>query len=291
MYRVVPVGGAMGSEGFLLITEGKTALIDSGFAFSGAKMVENIKRELGERPLDYVLLTHSHGDHASGSPFCKDEWPDVKIVSSEYAARVFTRPGALETIYATNATAEKVAGLSGYKPARSPLAADITVKDGDIIDLGSMKLRALALPGHTKCSIGFFSEEERLLIACETLGVISSCDGDIRPAFLVSYGDTQKSIQRAAELNPKAMILPHFGLVDEEVAKRYLKDAPLQAKWLKDMIIEMHLAGAHEDEIFDAVRENVYLSDKVRFQTEEAFALNTRYMIPMLIRECLGEEA
>ena len=59
MYTITNVGGTPGGEAFLLVTEEKAALIDSGFACSAGRMVANIKDILQDRPLDYaVSYTH-----------------------------------------------------------------------------------------------------------------------------------------------------------------------------------------------------------------------------------------
>ena len=52
---------AHGGDSAFLIDDGKTAIMyDSGFAFTGYKVADNIKKILGDRKLDYIFLTHSH---------------------------------------------------------------------------------------------------------------------------------------------------------------------------------------------------------------------------------------
>ena len=64
-----------GDSGFL-IDDSKTAVLyDTGFGFTGEKLADNIKRELGDRPLDYIFLTHSHYDHALGAPYVATTYP------------------------------------------------------------------------------------------------------------------------------------------------------------------------------------------------------------------------
>ena len=55
-YIVCVCGDA--SRAAYLIKGEKNVLFDAGMAYSADKMIENIKRELGERPLDAVLLSH-----------------------------------------------------------------------------------------------------------------------------------------------------------------------------------------------------------------------------------------
>ena len=75
-----------------LIDDGETAILyDTGFAFTGFGVAENIKKILGERSLDYIFLTHSHYDHALGSVYAKKYWPEAKVVAGEYAAKIFQK--------------------------------------------------------------------------------------------------------------------------------------------------------------------------------------------------------
>ena len=64
-YIVCVCGDA--SRAAYLIKGEKNVLFDAGMAYSADKMIKNIKRELGDRPLDAVLLSHSHYDHISVS--------------------------------------------------------------------------------------------------------------------------------------------------------------------------------------------------------------------------------
>src|SRR3990170_8988150 len=71
-----------------------------------------ICEELGLK-VKYVINTHSHQDHAEGN--------------------------------------EKVAKLTGAKiimQKNSPLRKDIAVKDGDVIEIGSTRIKAMHTPGH-----------------------------------------------------------------------------------------------------------------------------------------------
>jgi glyoxylase-like metal-dependent hydrolase (beta-lactamase superfamily II) len=58
-------------------TTGKTFIVDPGG--HNTQMVNHIKENNLE--LDYIILTHGHGDHLGGVPDMKREFPDAKLVA------------------------------------------------------------------------------------------------------------------------------------------------------------------------------------------------------------------
>ena len=164
--RVVP-----GDSGFL-VDDGENAfLYDTGFAFTGFKLAENIKRVLGKRELDYIFLTHSHYDHAAGAAYVSKIYPGAKIVATEYAQKIFQKSTAKAVMRELDRKHAMRCGVTEYEDLLDTLHADITVSDGDIISCGNMSIETLMLPGHTRCSAGFYLAEHNMLLSSETLGV------------------------------------------------------------------------------------------------------------------------
>ena len=69
--KITDVRALPGDSAFL-VDDGKTSILyDTGFGFTGDRVAENVKKELGNRSLDYIFLTHSHYDHALGSVYLR----------------------------------------------------------------------------------------------------------------------------------------------------------------------------------------------------------------------------
>ena len=285
--KVVNVGCVPGGEAFLLITEEKAAIFDAGFAFTAKPMVKKIKAELGDRPLDYILLSHSHYDHISGASLMKKVWPDAKIVSAEHAAKVFEKPSAMKRISQMNrAAAFYFKKNPFFNNNLSRIHTNIVVKNGDIIDLGSVKLETIEAPGHTWDSLAFWCESERLVMTCETMGVLAGNDS-IMPACLVSYRTTMEFIDKLEQLCPNKILYPHYGIVDgDENCMTVIGWAKRDNEEAKELIMNAYREGKDVEEIKQLVKDKYYTDIIRKGQPEKAFDLNNKYMVPMIIKEC-----
>lgn len=221
--KIIDVRCLKGDAGFL-IDDGKTSILyDSGFGFTGFQVAENIKSVLGERKLDYIFLTHSHYDHALGSASVLREYPDAKVVAGTYAAGIFQRDGAKRVMKELDSAFAKTCGVTDYEFLGDELRVDIAVVDGDIINAGTMEFRVISLPGHTRCSIGFYCQDKKLLLSNETLGVY---DGEetIVPSYLVSFEDSIESIKKVEQMDVKYLLAPHLGILNEAQTGFFLEN-------------------------------------------------------------------
>lgn len=278
------VGAFAGSDAFLLLTKEKAVLIDTGFSFCADKMIENIKAALGDRTLDYILLTHSHYDHASGSPYCKAAFKEAKVVASAYAAKIFTKPTAIDVMREMNLNAAKDYGYGEFEDKLAELNVDTVVGEGDMIALGDITLQVMAAPGHTKCSIAFYIPEAKMLISCETMGVYAG-EELVAPGYLVGYEISINFIKRALALDINKILVPHLGVLAGKDCKNFLANALRDNALLKDLIITDHQLGKTEAEIIAHYKEVFYNEFAQKIQPLKAFELNASYLVPMLINE------
>ncbi|MBE5732932.1 MAG: MBL fold metallo-hydrolase [Clostridiales bacterium] len=286
--KITDVREQKGDSAFL-IDDGKTAILyDSGFAFTGNAVAKKIRRELGDRQLDYIFLTHSHYDHALGSCYVLKEYPNAKVVAGSYATKIFAKPTAKAVMRDLDKKFATVCGVVEYEDLIDNLKVDIAVDDGDEIVANTMKFTAISLPGHTKCSVGFYCMESKLLLSCETLGVTDG-KGVVLPVFLVGYDMALSSIKRAQELDVEYVLVPHFGLLDKEQSATYLKKAELTAKKIASEIVGKLKAGEDKEVIVKQYLNeywNGYIKD---IYPEDAIRLNTGIMINLLEHELVSK--
>ena len=283
---ITDVRSIPGDSAFL-IDDGTTAVLcDTGFGFTGYAVAENVRRILGDRPLDYILLTHSHYDHALGSAYLRKRYPNVQVVAGAYAAKIFSKPTARAVMGDLDRKAATSWGISDYEDLTGELSADISVFHGDVIECGQMCFTAVELPGHTKCSVGYYLAENKLLLGSETLGVYCG-DGIYLPSFLVGYRMALDSIRRAKELEIDQMLIPHYGPVSGKEVREYLAQGEKIAKESADLILNQLKAGKSTQEILEYLTELLY-TEKVKVgYPYDAFRMNTEIMINLVRKELL----
>ena len=268
-----------------LIDDGHTAILyDTGFAFTGLKVAEKIKGILGERRLDYIFLTHSHYDHALGSVYVLRCFPDAKVVAGEYAAKIFAKPSARALMRELDRKIADKCGVAEYEDIIDELKVDIAASDGDVIKAGDMEFIVLNLPGHTKCSVGYYCPAQRLLLSCETIGVYNGSD-DVVPSYLVGYEMTVSSIKRVQTLDIDTILVPHYGLLKGKETEFYLKKAKESAEQTAKEITSMLKNGKSKEEIIEFFKKKYYHGYIKEIYPIDAMELNTKITIDLLARE------
>ncbi|MBE6615128.1 MAG: MBL fold metallo-hydrolase [Ruminococcaceae bacterium] len=287
--HITDVRAHPGDSAFL-IDDGTTAVLyDTGFAFTGYAVADNIQKVLGSRPLDYIFLTHSHYDHAAGSPYICARYPDVKVVAGEYAVKIFAKPTARAVMRELDQKFAARCGIPAYEDRIDQLRVDIPVREGERISAGGMEFTVLELPGHTKCSVGYYLASEKLLLGAETLGVYDG--GEIVfPSYLVGYQMTLDSIAKAERLGIDNILLPHYGLLDREKTAFYLSRCRKNAVETADGIVAiLENGGSHRDAV-QYFRDRFYHGNVPSIYPEDAMELNTGIMVKLLEKERMHKD-
>ena len=135
-----------------LIVDEKIALIDTAAAGFKEDFFKNIKAEIGDRAIDYLIVNHMEPDHSALMADIRRQYPDIKIV--------------------TNAKA--VPMIAGYQDITDDI---MVIKDFDKLNLGTCSLAFYMIPMvHWPETMATWMEEEKTLFSGDAFGCFKSVD-------------------------------------------------------------------------------------------------------------------
>ena len=158
-----------------------------------SKELKNII-EKNDIQIQYIVLTHGHGDHIGGVQEHLKDFPDAKVVCSRAEEKMLLDPELNE---AHNFGPEKVS----FKP-------DILVDDGDTLTVGNMTMKFIMTPGHTEGGMCILVDDVLFsgdTLFCRSIGRTDLAGGDFRTIM--------ESIKKKLFLLPdETQVLPgHMG--------------------------------------------------------------------------------
>lgn len=270
-----------------LIRGSKHVLYEAGMAYSADKMIEKIKKELNGAPLDAVILSHSHYDHVAGLPFIKKEWPDAVVYGSPYAAKILEKPSVRATMQRLSADAAKGAGVALPEYDEDEIHIDVTVEDGDVLQIGDTRLQVIETPGHTKCSLSFLVNED-ILLASETIGVWKG--GWYMPCYLVGYQMCLDAVERLRRLPAKRLFISHMGILAEEPLEESWAFVEQKLRETKEEIKGIIASCETEEGRLQMMKERYHdgMVDE-KEQPSFAFLLNAAATLHVIEQECMME--
>jgi len=199
------------------------ALIDTGGGLGARDILSNVKRMgFDPRKIAVAFNTHSHFDHIGGNHEIKQA-TGCKIAAHEADKRSITELDE-NSLYAM----AQERGLS-FKA----VDVDVTLKDGDVYQIGDVSLRVVQTPGHTPGCISLLMKEKdgKLSLFCGDMAGASGRLGFINgPGF--DLDDWKRSIKRMLDLKPDKLYPGHNTfLLGDAVEHLKLYDQKMNAPW------------------------------------------------------------
>jgi glyoxylase-like metal-dependent hydrolase (beta-lactamase superfamily II) len=157
-------------------------LIDAGTG--DPRHLDALTAALAGAPLQQVIVTHSHSDHAAGAPALAERFPDVRFLKMPW-------------------------------PGRDPkwsVTFD-AIGDGDVVPAGDTVLTAVFTPGHAPDHLCFWHRESRTLFGGDlavkgtTVWIPTSLQGDLT--------DYLASLERVLALAPAKILPAHGDVIDD----------------------------------------------------------------------------
>lgn len=275
----------------LILGEHSAILIDCSVSFCASETVQNIKNTLGTRPLNAIILSHSHYDHVTGLPWVHKAFPDVPVFAHPYVKEVFSKPGALATIRHMCHNAQVLYGdqFSGGDYNDSQLQISDVLYDGQPLPFDNDFLRIIFTPGHTKDAISVDFSAEKITWICETIGVFRP-DGRVQPCFLSGYQNTLDSIRRIKSLGERQFTLSHTSeILSFQQSADFLTMAQKAVMQSAGLIVRLFEEGRDFDGIFEGYAEQYWNELYRPVWPHKAFSINTTAAIKTALRELCGQ--
>ncbi|MBQ6991625.1 MAG: MBL fold metallo-hydrolase [Clostridia bacterium] len=128
----------------------ETMIIDPG---ADAKEIEDMLNTI-EAKLKYIVLTHCHADHISGTQAIKEKFGGQILIHIKDEEGLHNRD----------------INLSEYIGAEIvTFHADARLNDEDLIHLGENEFKIIHTPGHTHGGICIYCEKEKMLFSGDTM--------------------------------------------------------------------------------------------------------------------------
>ncbi|MHA1147190.1 MAG: MBL fold metallo-hydrolase [Promethearchaeota archaeon] len=176
-------------------------LIDTGCSINYLKQItKNYK-------INQVIFTHWHEDHISGSALLKK---NIFLCHSN-DKEVIENIDQMPILYGYKEAPSKniIKYLEKYDLNNTKI--DKTIKDNEIINIGSYKFKVLHIPGHASGLCGFY--EESLKFA--HLSDISMPDsGPWYGGLDSSLVDYEESLEKILQLKIRTAFMSHYGFIE-----------------------------------------------------------------------------
>lgn len=186
----VTVMGPIENNVYIVEGPGATFVVDP------AEQAPYIVELLGDRPCAAIVLTHAHFDHVGAAKELRDLTGAPVIASAIDAPEI-------------DGSKQRDPGHRRFEPC----PVDRTVEDGDVVEIGDMKWKALVTPGHTPGSLCLLLDPE---FGSDPEGAPVLISGDT--LFAGAHGRTDfpggspsamsASLARLAKLPEETLVLP-----------------------------------------------------------------------------------
>ena len=153
-----------------------------------------------------IFLTHSHWDHIG----------DLKKVKTRFKAPVFVHPADRENVLHPGADRLRLPiEIEGVEP-------DFDISDGDVLNVGALKVRVIETPGHTPGGVCFYLDPERILFSGDTLfkgsiGILSLPTSNPQAMW--------PSLRKLSRLPSETVVYPGHGVSTTIGAEKWLPKA------------------------------------------------------------------
>ena len=200
-----PIPEGVSYNSYLLVSEGKTCLLDTVDSSIASKFWRNLRKTMDGKDLDYLIINHMEPDHGACITQVLETWPDVTVIGN---SKTFDM---LENFYHISPKNRMV------------------VKEGDELVVGKHTLRFyFAVMVHWPEVMFTYDVGERILFSADAFGTFKAVSG----ALYADETDFDRDYLNEARRYYANIVGKYGAKVQNALAK--LKDVPI------DMICPLH---------------------------------------------------
>ena len=125
--------------------------------------------EKNDIQIQYIVLTHGHGDHIGGVQEHLKDFPDAKVVCSRAEEKMLMDPELNEAHH--------------FGPEKVSFKPDILVDDEDTLTVGNMTMKFIMTPGHTEGGMCILVDDVLFsgdTLFCRSIGRTDLAGGDFK---------------------------------------------------------------------------------------------------------------
>lgn len=193
-----------------IILDKKIAIMDTVDARKTDEWFKNIENVLADKKPDYLVVSHMESDHSDNIANLMKKYPDMKVVGNTQIFKMINQFFDIEV------------GERG-----------VTVKEGDILDLGKHKLQFISAPMvHWPEVMMSYEQTEKVLFSADGFGKFGTLDTDEEWAcearryyfnIVGKYGTNVQAVLKKAENLDIQIICPLHGPILDENLGYYLE--------------------------------------------------------------------
>jgi glyoxylase-like metal-dependent hydrolase (beta-lactamase superfamily II) len=268
----------------LYVIRGKgNLLVDCAILAKAGEIETKLDALLGNEKIDLALLTHSHYDHTGACSLLQDKY-GFEIITSQRTKEILENEKAIAFIDDLNQKFKKMlddrSGTVFSKPRNVR-----GVGENDVLDLsGGQTIEVFETPGHTRCSVSFLLKPENILFPGDAAGVMEK-SGKLKPLFLSSYAQYERSLKKLMALEAGMLALPHNSVVRGEVKVReFLATSLDETQKLKEEILSWLQKSDDFSMIAEKILEREYDAPTI-MGPREALLINVTAMVKSIFYE------
>jgi glyoxylase-like metal-dependent hydrolase (beta-lactamase superfamily II) len=162
----------------------------------------------------------------------------MEVLASEAAVNAFENPKAVEFINSySQLSAGKMSGsLKGFDLEWRTDIQPLTVREGDVIDLGGVSLRVYEMPGHSNCSISAYEPDAGILFGSDSVGIPFS--DRLVPAMNTNIEQYLNSLEKLRDVKVNVFCADHYGFITGEEAGNIVSGGLREASAQKTQMYE-----------------------------------------------------